>query len=144
MRRYVECAARHFGLSGFVINTKAGDVLGVAWTSETNESLDNFEIWVRGKWEPREYHNLKPTPIGTAYPSKARVESAVVLRLYDTNENASKELFRENRMTRFRIFSMIREDRESEMLARDFAEVETRLKSDISLERVAWVDWSTE
>jgi len=111
MRRYVESAGRYFGLGGFVINTKKGDVYGEVWnyyrdhwdhpndegngntkgTKEDNEQdvttrsrsisssgLSKFRTWIRGEWNPKIYSNIKPTPIGTAYPKLARVDRCAI------------------------------------------------------------------
>ena len=75
MRRYIESAGKHFGLGGFVINTQSGAVYGEAWevTSAGNDShgepesssssngIDQFKLWIQGRWEPKVYTNIKPT-----------------------------------------------------------------------------------
>ena len=73
MRRYIESAGKHFGLGGFVINTQSGAVYGEAWEVTSNDrngesksptsssGLDQFKLWIQGRWEPKVYTNIKPT-----------------------------------------------------------------------------------
>jgi hypothetical protein len=88
MRRYIESAANFFGVQGYVINLDDGMVFGEAWLMDTTTSnnnntndtttitpLDQFRTWIRGEWPERVLTNVKPTPVGTAYPAKARVET---------------------------------------------------------------------
>jgi len=120
MRRYVEAAARHFGVRGFTINTAGGDVYGEAAGGEAG-AVDSFAGWLRGEWEPKEYHAIKPTPVGTAYPLKARVLRAEVevraapSDLGDTREPAPgvallPPAFQEGE------FQMVRDDAEAALL----------------------------
>ena len=78
MRRYVEAAARYFQVAGFCINTTCGDVFGEAIGPVAK--MTKFECWLRGEWRAV-YTDLKPTPVGTAYPSRARVDRVVVFRI---------------------------------------------------------------
>jgi hypothetical protein len=88
MRRYIESAANFFRVQGYVINLDDGNVFGEAWLLDTTTSnnnntndtttttpLDQFRTWIRGEPPERILTNVKPTPVGTAYPAKARVES---------------------------------------------------------------------
>jgi len=139
MRRYVESAARHFGLAGYVINiTETGDVFGQAWErqgsvdeheQEQNQPLDQFRTWVRGEWEPKVFHNIKPTPIGTAYPEKAGVHRCATL-YYDWNEDRERNVVNnDNWMERFDTFTMVRDDQEAETLASGQIELQRRLST---------------
>ena len=91
MRRYVESAARHFNVSGFTINTTEGHVYGEARTTDVRASainlnegvespIDKFETWLRGEWQPRTFTDVKPTPVGVAYPALASVTAVVIDR----------------------------------------------------------------
>ena len=84
MRRYKESAARHFAVSGFTINTTDGNVYGEARSPDVRASainlnegvespIDKFETWLRGEWQPRTFTDVKPTPVGVAYPALASV-----------------------------------------------------------------------
>lgn len=110
MRRYVESAGRHLQVQGYVINTKDGDVFGEAWSLENNtESLDAFQTWIRGDWPSPVYTDVKPTPLGTAYPSKATVDRCIT-SLMDDRDNGL--------INRFPKFTMVRDDEEaSELLS---------------------------
>ena len=81
MRRYVESAARHFQLTGFVFNTSSGQVFGEA-RGDTN-NIQFFSQWVAGQWTPRVHANIKPAPVGTMYPELARVDRVSTLILHD-------------------------------------------------------------
>lgn len=152
MRRYVESAARHFGLSGYVINTSKGHVFGEAWerrqqqcTSSTTtenddddddngqEHLDQFLTWIRGQWQPAVYHNIKPTPIGTAYPEKARVHRCATVFLEQQQQQEEENAL-------FDVFAMVRNDEQAEKLALRRLEIQMRLESDrdASVETCAW------
>lgn len=147
MRRYVESAARHFGLAGYVINmVETGDVLGEAWVVATDTvasmtrtdepeqkeypvptPLEQFHQWIRGQWEPREYHNLKPTPIGTAYPANARVSRCATL-LLQTTASTTDEKHLQKWRKQFATFTMIREDAEADQIASERIPVYHRLR----------------
>jgi hypothetical protein len=82
MRRNIESAANFFRVQGYVINLDDGKVFGEAWLLDTTTSnnnntndmttkttpLDQFRTWIRGEWPERILTNVKPTPVGTAYP----------------------------------------------------------------------------
>ena len=72
MRRYVESAARDCEVKGFVVNTTDGHVYGEA--EAISPRLDRFQKWIEGYWTPKIFTNLKPTPVGMAYPELARVD----------------------------------------------------------------------
>ena len=116
MRRYIESAGRHFRVSGFTINTAGGDVYGEAAIApgDAATQLDNFERWLHGEWHPREYTDLKPTPVGTAYPELARVTAVVIDRRADAAALALPAEFAE--------FTMVRDDERARILE------ETRLR----------------
>jgi acylphosphatase len=117
MRRYIESAARHFGVGGYVINTPDGRVFGEAWVMEDGDNsndhlMRNFSRWIRGEWEPPVFSNEKPTPIGTAYPEKARVETCVFLGEGVRDVGQDRQIL----MTEF---VMVRDDQTAEMMARE-------------------------
>ena len=143
MRRYVESAARYFGLNGYVINiVETGDVFGEAWVPANWSAavaepqphrapqLEQFHKWVRGQLEPRLYNNIKPTPIGTAYPAKALVSRCVTLPLQGTDINHRV-------MDRFETFTMVRCHEEAEFIAAERIAVHMHLRSD-ALPMCAW------
>ena len=78
MRRYVESAALDCDVKGFVVNTIGGDVYGEA--EAITPRLDRFQKWLEGRWTPRVFTNLKPTPVGMAYPELARVDRVEFVR----------------------------------------------------------------
>ena len=82
LRRYVEAAGKYFGVGGYVINLESGDVFGEAWVEDghQNHRLLSFERWIRGEHSPTVFTNIKPTPVGSAYPELARVEKYVIAR----------------------------------------------------------------
>ena len=86
MRRYVESAARCCKVRGFVVNTVRGDVYGEAEAYPCD--LDRFQKWLLGLWSPKTFTNLKPTPIGMAYPELARVDRVEITR--ETIETSSR------------------------------------------------------
>lgn len=132
MRRYVESAARHFGVGGYVINiddendTDSGAVFGEAWVCDDHliPQLKGFATWIRGEWVPAVYTNIKPTPVGTAYPEKATVEQYAVQTYH---ENVAMDHF-----DRFSQFTMVRSDQEAAMLSWDRREIRKKL-SDAAL-----------
>ena len=70
-------------MGGFVVNTPQGHVYGECCcftqdTDEGQESLRGFLRWLSGKWNPVVLTNIKPTPVGTAYPVHAIVDSVVI------------------------------------------------------------------
>ena len=87
-RRYVEAAGKYFDVGGYVINLEeeesgdGGDVFGEAWVHVGVDgdvdgrcrNLNDFENWIWGEHRPAEYTNMKPTPVGPAYPALAKVE----------------------------------------------------------------------
>jgi len=76
------------------------------------------------------YHNIKPTPIGTAYPEKARVNRCAVL----LSSDESGKVFVQERGSIFETFTMIRDDHEAEALAAERVSVQHRLlKSDLDI-----------
>ena len=109
LRRYVEAAGRHYGVGGYVINTEDGDVWGEAFAVE-DDKLHGFATWIRGEVTPAVYTNIKPTPIGTAYPEKAQVDQFAVRRYLDTDH----PYFR-----RFAQFTMVRDDEEAAALLQE-------------------------
>ena len=42
--------------------------------------IDKFETWLRGEWQPRTFTDVKPTPVGVAYPALASVTAVVIDR----------------------------------------------------------------
>ena len=78
MRRYVESAALDCAVKGFVVNTIGGDVYGEA--EAITPRLDRFQKWLEGRWTPKVFTNLKPTPVGMAYPELARVDRVEFVR----------------------------------------------------------------
>ena len=116
MRRYVEAAARHFAVSGFTINTKDGYVYGEARTADVRASainlnegvespIDKFETWLRGEWQPRTFTDVKPTPVGVAYPALASVTAVVI----DRSATATALPL----PPEFKTFTMVRDDAEA-------------------------------
>jgi len=125
-------------------------------SSSSRRPLDDFSTWLEGKWEPKVYTNIKPTPIGTAYPIKARVDRVKVLWLESEGiiENhdgparpavtaKSSASNRNNAIgnaksmrERFAAFTMVRDDDEAEALARERSDVQSRVAGlDV------WVAW---
>lgn len=139
MRRYIESAGRYFGVSGFVINidenddTDPGAVFGQAWVSEvgdkednsdiSKERLDSFQRWIQGGWVPKVFTNIKPTPIGTAYPEKARVEQFSLSR--DEREAHAC-------MVNFQIFEMVRDDELAMLICEETIQDRSRLSKALS------------
>lgn len=157
MRRYVESAARHFGVGGYVINTEnendngnggGGDVFGEAWlvtnhaddaggnadddadaddcSQKSSSLLDDFTRWIRGEWEPAVFTNVKPTPIGTAYPEKAVVDKCVLLLHWKQEGGARNNIWKDPRIqqqqpqqqaTMKELFVMVRDDQEAALIA---------------------------
>lgn len=136
MRRYVEAAGRHFRLGGFCVNTAEGAVFGEAWAGQSSDTsaLSDFQCWLQGQWEPKVYHNIKPTPIGTAYPAKARVDRAFVLMLDDDFSRADDRLEK-----RFQKFTMVRDDVEADTLASERINIQERL-SEMEKSSMSWHD----
>lgn len=139
MRRYVESAGRHFGVGGYVINTNDGDVFGEAWrasrdnqqqpppsssssSSPSSSPLQDFTKWIRGEWQPAVFTNVKPTPIGTAYPEKAVVEKCIVWGEVDR-----RPMVWNDRSTNDDDFVMVRDDQEAAMLAAERKDILDRL-----------------
>jgi hypothetical protein len=141
MRRYVESAGQHFGVGGYVINIDEDDahdpgaVFGQAWEAvvvneqqqkqqqEMTSRLELFEQWIKGEWTPREYTNVKPTPIGTAYPEKAHVEGYAVMvssapQPPQQNDDANEEFVQ---------FTMVRGDEDASRISEATAEVRRTL-----------------
>ena len=131
MRRYVESAAKHFGVGGYVINTDDGDVFGEAWIvnvvgGDGGDDGDNtkqyllrdFSKWIRGEWEPASFTNRKPTPIGTAYPETAQVETCVFLG------EGTRWIWKDRQTSDF---EMIREEQQAAMMARERKDILERL-----------------
>lgn len=113
LRRYVEAAGRHFGVGGYVINTCEGRVFGEAWVSDTHQltRLRGFETWITGRHAPAVYTDVKPTPVGTAYPEKARVGRFVASmsgELLDALHAETAKMFSQ--------FTMVRDDRDAATL----------------------------
>ena len=113
MRRYIESAARHFAVSGFTINTTDGNVYGEARSPDVRASainlnegvespIDKFETWLRGEWQPRTFTDVKPTPVGVAYPALASVTAVVI----DRSATASALPL----PPEFKVFTMVRGD----------------------------------
>lgn len=142
MRRYVESAGRHFGVGGYVINIDDGDphdpgaVFGQAWVvaaveeepgttdsdmPEQTSRLDAFERWIRGEWKPQVYTNIKPTPIGTAYPEKAQVEGFAVWKSQREPLHHLTEEFNE--------FTMVRGDDHAMIISQETAQIRRTLSS---------------
>lgn len=154
MRRYVESAARYFGLAGYVINTQSGDVFGEAWERQHSvqvsledrdpcnidkeQKLDQFMRWVRGEWEPKVYHNIKPTPIGTAYPEKARVHRCATLYYSKEDMEPVSKNNNLNLIERFDMFTMVRDDKEAEALASELIEIQMQLSDDGAAATCTW------
>lgn len=159
MRRYVESAARHFGVSGYVINTAAGHVFGKAWEQQQQQQkeqcnitgiddnpeggqlqrqqdeqqqLDQFVTWVRGQWKPAVYHNIKPTPIGTAYPEKARVHQCVTTTTILFYLDQDIIVLNDDEQERFATFTMIRDDNEAAKLASQQIKLQERLEDAVT------------
>ena len=111
MRRYIESAGRHCGVGGYCVNTDDGFVFGEAWVCDDHRVplLRNFQTWIQGQWEPVVFTNIKPTPVGTAYPELAVVEQCYVL-------NVSPCAISKDHFNRFSDFTMVRDDQESAML----------------------------
>ena len=122
MRRYIESAARHLKVpAGFVVNTPQDDVFGMAVLGDDDDVLnDDFAVWLRGDWDPKVYTNVKPTPLGTAYPSLARVDECRLLNY--AHEDEITLLSRQ-----FPQFTMVREDEEAQELLQRFQRVHERL-----------------
>jgi acylphosphatase len=116
LRRYVEAAGRHFGVGGYVINTEDGAVWGEAWGSD---GIQDFATWIRGEHTPIVYTNIKPTPVGTAYPEKARVERLVVRRHEDEVDEKYYEQFSQ--------FTMVRDDHEADLILKERKEMQSML-----------------
>ena len=116
MRRYVESAGRHFNVSGFTINTQDGSVYGEAEASDADahaecaSPLDQFETWLRGEWEPRTFTDVKPTPIGAAYPALAEVNTVVIQKSITASPTLPPE---------FSTFTMVRDDKHARVLEED-------------------------
>ena len=125
LRRYVEAAGRHFGVGGYVINTEGGDVWGEAWRAENDPQIQGFETWIRGEHVPAVYTNIKPTPVGTAYPEKAQVQQLAVL-------NQEDDTMDETYAERFARFTMVRDDQEAAVLLQERLEKQTRLASTLA------------
>lgn len=125
MRRYVESAARHWGLGGYVINDVDGSVVGEAFSLPTIENdddssrIDAFHTWIRGEWEPKEFTNIKPTPVGTAYPALAGVELVCTDRRVDMPAKLLEQ---------YSQFTMIRDDKRAEAIAIEREHVHSRLR----------------
>ena len=123
LRRYVEAAGRNFQVGGYVINTDDGNVFGEAWMSTEgrqhngklishwSQNLRDFATWIRGEHTPIVYTNVKPTPIGTAYPDLARVDAYCV----DNNER-NNEWLDVKHYDKLKQFTMVRDDQEAAML----------------------------
>ena len=134
MRRYVESAARHFGIGGYVINIEESDnddsgaVFGEAWVCDDhlNHQLKDFATWIRGEWVPAVYTNIKPTPIGTAYPEKANVQQYAV-QTHD--DNVAIDHFH-----KFAQFTMVRSDQEAAMLSWERREIRKKLSAAMMIE----------
>jgi Acylphosphatase len=147
MRRYIESAGQHFGVAGYVINIDENDsddpgaVFGQAWLVERGETadscrssssdncklqevtadLESFETWIRGDWIPRSYTNIKPTPIGTAYPEKAYVEHYAVSK----GDGGQPQNFK----GKFNQFTMVREDEYALVISKATTEFRRTLSS---------------
>jgi acylphosphatase len=148
MRRYVESAAKHFELGGYVVNTEDGHVFGEAWVCDDKNrpSLRGFRTWIRGEWEPAVFTNVKPTPVGTAYPEKALVDRGVVT-LEESSASHHYDVSLDH-VNQFLSFTMVRDDNQSAMLQSERRHVLERLlraaddtegtKDDSSMEVFAW------
>lgn len=111
MRRYIESAGRHCGVSGYCVNTNDGLVFGEAWVCDDDRvsSLRNFQTWIQGQWEPTVFTNIKPTPVGTAYPELAVVEQCCVMTVTPCALGV-------DHFQQFSDFTMVRDDQESAVL----------------------------
>jgi len=78
MRRYIEATGRYFGVAGYCINTSDGNVFGEAHGAPEKMAL--FVAWLKG-FLRQDFTDLKPTPVGCAYPLKARVDIANIEEL---------------------------------------------------------------
>lgn len=144
MRRYIESAARFFRLRGFVVNLTDGAVFGETWTNHDERSLHQFRTWIRGEWPEVILTNVKPTPIGTAYPAKARVESCHGVWGIRSDEEATL-LHRKLPET----FVMVRGDEEATVLISARTSVIQLLRgrstdSADHIETTAWPEWKID
>ena len=141
MRRYVESAGQYFGLGGYVINIDEGDphdpgaVFGQAWgvidvievaeeSPETESRFDSFVRWIQGEWTPCVYTNIKPTPIGTAYPEKAHVEG-YALMVSSLTHPEPKDKY--DPKEEFNQFTMVRGDEDASRISEATREIRQRL-----------------
>ena len=79
--------------------------------SHWSQNLRDFATWIRGDHTPIVYTNVKPTPIGTAYPDLARVDVYCV----DNNER-NNEWVDVKHYDKFKQFTMVRDDQEAAMI----------------------------
>ena len=117
LRRYIEAAGKWSGVGGYCINTDDGSVFGEAWVKDCDDassSLDRFQTWIQGKHTPKIYTNIKPTPIGSAYPEKAQVDQYVTLRRRTSQMNNGDN---SKMTTTFETFTMVRDDQEASIIA---------------------------
>lgn len=132
LRRYIESCGRYFkNVGGYVVNTPSGEVFGEAWTElsntfygkeentntqknisddEANLGLDGFRTWICGQYEPLVLTNVKPTPIGTAYPALAQVDRYALLEGIDDTFDADQFLHP------FQSFTMVRDNKDAASL----------------------------
>lgn len=128
MRRYVESAGRHFGVGGYCININHGEdegaVFGEAWVRDQNmiTPLKNFTTWVSGQWKPAIYTNVKPVPVGTAYPEKANVQQMAVKPHQIAHIPPSM-------LQKYSQFTMIRDEQEATTLSCNRRDIQKELST---------------
>lgn len=113
-----------------------GDVDGCdASLSLSSSSLDSFEVWIKGEWIPRTYTNIKPTPIGTAYPEKANVESYAIMTTTTTTtttgtvQQEQQQNYHHHMRSDFKQFTMVRGDEPAKILSEETQEIRAVLSS---------------
>ena len=159
LRRYIEAAGRWAGSDGgYCINTDDGGVFGEAWTKISNkndddddedhhdtssfDSFNKFLTWIKGQHIPKEYTNIKPTPVGPAYPLKAQVDDyAVLLKkvVHDIKDDESKTaeggVPAVQYYETFNQFTMVRDDEEASKIASSRKDIYELLKTTITKNR---------
>lgn len=65
-----------------MVNTPEGHVYGECCVGEgkveQTSDVAGFVQWLSGKWNPVVLTNIKPTPVGTAYPLNAVVDDVII------------------------------------------------------------------
>lgn len=149
MRRYIESAARFFQLKGFVVNLEDGAVFGEAWHTETGSLANNdsqlhrFRTWIRGEWPEVILTDVKPTPVGTAYPAKASVNSC---RGFWWESHSEKDVQFFKKLPE--VFTMVRDDAEAAVMISerfgmiDFLRGPIETANLVSVESTSWPMWT--